>query len=236
MEIQEPQTKRYESIIVKFADETTLHGIRYVTNSRLHKARRLLWFILLISMAIWLVFGIMSGIRKYFTYPVSTVVEFNYVKTIDFPAVTFCNYNQFRRSKLETYDPVFQQILLALVVKQGVDIDWDYHDSLYNDNHWNMTEVAITSGHQLEDMLLSCTWNRGEACGPQNFTTTITDFGLVSNCYVYRGRKKNTPHPPTAFHEESACADNNSSVNRGKGSTILKGRDMALLSLWSTPM
>ncbi|XP_071847114.1 acid-sensing ion channel 1C-like isoform X2 [Apostichopus japonicus] len=184
MEIQEPQTKRYESIIVKFADETTLHGIRYVTNSRLHKARRLLWFILLISMAIWLVFGIMSGIRKYFTYPVSTVVEFNYVKTIDFPAVTFCNYNQFRRSKLETYDPVFQQILLALVVKQGVDIDWDYHDSLYNDNHWNMTEVAVTSGHQLEDMLLSCTWNRGEACGPQNFTTTITDFGI---CFTFNG-------------------------------------------------
>ncbi|PIK59261.1 putative acid-sensing ion channel 1-like [Apostichopus japonicus] len=160
-------------------------------------------------MAIWLVFGIMSGIRKYFTYPVSTVVEFNYVETIDFPAVTFCNYNQFQdlnwrlmilyfnRCLKLARGPAGNQnehsgravsghlrILLALVVKQGVDIDWDYHDSLYNDNHWNMTEVAITSGHQLEDMLLSCTWNRGEACGPQNFTTTITDFGI---CFTFNG-------------------------------------------------
>lgn len=183
MEIQDKQNLPRKSRVEKFAEETTLHGIRYVTNNRLHKARRFLWFVLLLVVAIWLVFGITSGVRKYFEYPVTTLVKFSYVKSIDFPAVTLCNYNQFRRSKLETYDPVYQKILLAIAT--GVnrdDIDWDYHDSLYEDDPGNLTKVAIEAGHQLEDMLLGCKWNTGEDCGRENFTKTITDFGV---CYTF---------------------------------------------------
>lgn len=46
------------------------------------------------------------------------------------------------------------------------------------DDYLNMTEVAIKLAHQLDDMLIECTWNQEETCGAHNFTTVITDFGV----------------------------------------------------------
>ncbi|PIK59260.1 putative acid-sensing ion channel 1-like [Apostichopus japonicus] len=162
----------------RFAEETTLHGVRYVANGRIHHARRICWLILLVCLAVWLAYGIVNGLTKYFSYPISTAVMFNYVNNLEFPAVTICNYNQFRKSQLQNYT-LLREVLTSLSTSDSVDIDWDLHDM---DDYLNMTEVAIKLAHQLDDMLIECTWNQEETCGAHNFTTVITDFGV---CYTF---------------------------------------------------
>ena len=41
----------------------------------------------------------------------------------------------------------------------------------------NMTEFYSVTGHQIDQMLLKCTW-RKEPCSAANFTTTFTDAGV----------------------------------------------------------
>ncbi|XP_071846291.1 acid-sensing ion channel 1C-like isoform X2 [Apostichopus japonicus] len=162
----------------RFAEETTLHGVRYVANGHIHHARRICWLILLVCLAVWLAYGIVNGLTKYFSYPISTAVMFNYVNNLEFPAVTICNYNQFRKSHLQNYT-LLREVLTSLSTSDSVDIDWDLNDM---DDYLNMTEVAIKLAHQLDDMLIECTWNQEETCGAHNFTTVITDFGV---CYTF---------------------------------------------------
>lgn len=59
---------------------------------------------------VWLAYGIIHGVQKYFSYPVSTVIDINYVNSLDFPAVTICNYNQFRKSKIMNDQEIIQQV------------------------------------------------------------------------------------------------------------------------------
>ncbi len=40
----------------------------------------------------------------------------------------------------------------------------------------NMTEFYGYTGHQIDQMLLKCTW-QGKPCGVKNFTRTFTDIG-----------------------------------------------------------
>lgn len=61
---------------------------------------RIFWFILLICLSVWLGHGLVAGLNKYLGYPVSTVVTVSYVESLHFPAVTFCNYNLFKNSKV----------------------------------------------------------------------------------------------------------------------------------------
>ncbi|KAJ8027744.1 Acid-sensing ion channel 1C [Holothuria leucospilota] len=139
-------------------------------------------------MAIWLICAIGAGFKKFLDFPVSTVIEFIFVKSLPFPAITICNYNQFRKSEVFKQDPVLQDILYYFATNDNdFKIDWDRYDELYGDSPWNLTQTAIESGHQLESMLINCRWNRGENCGPQNFTTKITGFGV---CFTFNDNFK----------------------------------------------
>ncbi|KAJ8027746.1 Acid-sensing ion channel 1 [Holothuria leucospilota] len=144
-----------------------------------------LWTVLLVCLMVWLAYGIIQGVQKYFSYPVSTVIDINYVRSLDFPAVTICNYNQFRKSKIMHDKEIIQQVLVALATGNSSNVDWETYDETYANHTFNLTKTTLEYGHQIEDMLIECRWNTGEECGTENLTQVITDFGL---CYTFNGK------------------------------------------------
>ena len=70
------------------------------------------------------------------------------------------------------------QVLEALATGNSSIVDWDSYDEIYANYTFNLTETTLDQGHQIEDMLLECTWNTGETCGTENLTKVITDFGV----------------------------------------------------------
>ena len=54
---------------------------------------------------------------------------------------------------------------------------------LVNSTAWNMLEFYWRASHQLEDMLVSCSF-QGEKCFASNFTTVFTRLG---KCYTFNG-------------------------------------------------
>ena len=46
-------------------------------------------------------FSIFSNFYEYFKYPVESFVRMSYSNSMTFPAVTLCNYNQFRRTAVD---------------------------------------------------------------------------------------------------------------------------------------
>ena len=92
----------------EFADNTTLHGIRYVFMKR-HILIRLLWLVLLLTSGGYYVFVVYGAIDKYYSRPINTVLSKRHLEKTKFPAVTICSLNLFAQSKLFMTDdhPLF---------------------------------------------------------------------------------------------------------------------------------
>ncbi|KAJ8027743.1 Acid-sensing ion channel 1C [Holothuria leucospilota] len=183
----ERNTEAYYSCgseIEKFGSTTTLHGVRYVTSRNFFITRRILWFLLLICLSVWLAHGLVAGLNKFLNYPVSTTVTVSYVESLAFPAVTFCNYNQFKNSEIHP-NPNIRSVLAALALNDNSIVDWNMYDKYYENYSWNVTERAILTGHKIDEMLLECKWNTGQTCTAKNFSTVLTDFGL---CHTFNSR------------------------------------------------
>ena len=59
-----------------------------------------MWTVIMIGALSWLVYMITRNVQRYYSYPTATLVTVKHVDSLDFPAVTLCNYNQVRKSKL----------------------------------------------------------------------------------------------------------------------------------------
>ncbi|KAJ8031711.1 Acid-sensing ion channel 4-A [Holothuria leucospilota] len=143
---------------------------------------RSLWLLALLMIYFGLGFGLIQSLRKFFLFPVSTLMIINHAEEIVFPAVTICNHN-IMRSDYYPNNPNFTQVR-ALSSGDDTDFDWAWYDRFLADDGWNLTETVILGGHHLEDMILECKWQSYENCSAANFTTTLTDFGV---CYTFNG-------------------------------------------------
>ena len=88
-----------------FSSDTTLHGLRYVTDKSHSILRRGIWFIFLGAAATTYVYLVSISLNKFFSRPIKTVIsQETPTGGLKFPAVTICNLNRFMRSKIDTAD------------------------------------------------------------------------------------------------------------------------------------
>ncbi|XP_038055439.1 acid-sensing ion channel 2-like [Patiria miniata] len=161
-----------------FGNSTTFHGLSYVINNKHSGPRRLLWFVIVVAMSTWLIYSVTLSFITYFNYPITSAISINYVDNITFPAVTLCNFNQFRRSTLtEEKLKVLREIYES---NPPDEIDFTPFDGETNfdfdENH--LLEIS----HNLDTMLIDCKWKSSQKCTVQNFTSRFTDHGV---CFTF---------------------------------------------------
>ena len=161
-----------------FVGSSTLHGLNNVFTSRT-LLRRILWALFLVSAISWFSFQSSKLLQKYFSYPVTTKVSLEYESNPEFPAVSICSFNRFKKSVVlaKGYDELLSQFEKKSFGLRAENETIDL--SKYND--FNFTEFYFIAGHQIKESLLGCTWS-GQQCGHRNFTPVLTDMGL---CYTF---------------------------------------------------
>ncbi|CAL8072487.1 unnamed protein product [Orchesella dallaii] len=94
-----------ESLAGKFCQDSSLHGLKYIGQSKRHPSERLFWLAAFLISGVGCFITILTLWEKYWESPVVTV--FQPVETpvdlIPFPAVTICNVNNVRRSRANQY-------------------------------------------------------------------------------------------------------------------------------------
>ena len=161
-----------------FVESSTLHGLQYVFTSRT-LVRRILWSLSLVAAILWFSFQSSKLLRKYFSYPAATKVSLVHEDSPEFPAVSICNFNQFRKSVImeKGYDDPLRQFERKAFGLNTENFTTDF--SKYR--HFNFTEFSLSAGHQINDTLRACVWS-GITCDYRNFTPILTSMGL---CHTF---------------------------------------------------
>ncbi|XP_072051079.1 acid-sensing ion channel 4-B-like [Amphiura filiformis] len=171
----------YKLEFKEFGGNTTLHGLRYVADSEMHILRRLSWLLILIGLGVWLCFGLSHNLKKYFERPISTVITMNYVNNITFPAVTICNYNQFKASLVTPTQALLVSSVFNIDPNERLYVNWTAQE-IQNGRPLDVDQFVKVTTHRIEDMLFDCRWRSVVKCTAANFTQTVTDWGI---CYTF---------------------------------------------------
>ncbi|XP_072175728.1 epithelial sodium channel subunit beta-like [Diadema setosum] len=119
---REPPTnnlvKSWQTVVQRFCQSTTMHGVsRLVDSTRI--TFKLLWFVTVLGFLCILLWQAVLLVDEYTNHPSTTHIQLVTKTKLQFPAVTVCNMNRLRRSKLP--GTRFQELL-----------DLDRQVSLYN--------------------------------------------------------------------------------------------------------
>uniref|UniRef100_A0A8B9FIM6 Acid-sensing ion channel 2 n=1 Tax=Amazona collaria TaxID=241587 RepID=A0A8B9FIM6_9PSIT len=174
------------SSIQIFANTSTLHGIRHVFVYGPVTIRRLLWTLAFVGSLGLLLVESSDRVAFYFSYQHVTKMDEVVANSLVFPAVTICNLNEFRFSRLTTNDLYHAGELLALLdVNLQIPnphladpavlaiLQEKANFKQYKPKVFNMQEFLARVGHDLKDMMLYCKF-KGQECSHEDFKTVST--------------------------------------------------------------
>ena len=179
------------SSIQIFANTSTLHGIRHIFVYGPLTVRRVLWAVAFVGSLGLLLVESSERVSYYLSYQHVTKVDEVVAQSLVFPAVTLCNLNGFRFSRLTTNDLYHAGELLALL-----DVNLQIPDphladptvlealqqkanfKHYKPKQFSMLEFLHRVGHDLKDMMLYCKF-KGQECGHQEYLAFSSFLCLV---------------------------------------------------------
>jgi hypothetical protein len=151
------------SIISDYGERTTFHGFRYFILGGSF-IRQLIWLGFILCSFAYFTFNGIRLFTNFFNFPTMTKNEIITKQMMLFPAITVCNYNPIKKSKLQAAYNYANSL-------RGVDID----------------KVYQMYGHRMDEdgMFVSCKW-RGKSCSGKDFRSTPQSMGL---CHTFNSGK-----------------------------------------------
>uniref|UniRef100_A0A7M4E7M2 Acid sensing ion channel subunit 1 n=1 Tax=Crocodylus porosus TaxID=8502 RepID=A0A7M4E7M2_CROPO len=193
--------------IQAFASSSTLHGLSHIFSYERLSFKRIIWTLCFLGSMALLAFVCTERIQYYFLYPHVTKLDEVATTRLNFPAITFCNLNEFRFSRVTKNDLYHAGELLALLNNRWIpDTQMADEKQLeilqdkanfrnYKAKPFNMLEFYDRAGHDIREMLLSCFF-RGEACTPEDFKTYPRAFQYL---------KRNQGSCPCGLRQREPC-------------------------------
>ncbi|GAB0089180.1 pickpocket protein 19 [Sergentomyia squamirostris] len=189
-----------DNIFIRYCDNTTIHGIRYLSHRGLHWTERLFWSLIVCLATIGTVYVCILLSQRYRTSPLSTVVEnTNYhISEISYPAVSICNTHRINTNKIEEAVKIYlpngteedlENFGLLLDALEVLDFgSYEEFDSLVGRNlsglmHINLTELAINLRYScLEVFENHCWWRSRYINCCDIFKLQKSEYGI---CYSF---------------------------------------------------
>ncbi|XP_055140525.1 acid-sensing ion channel 3 isoform X1 [Symphalangus syndactylus] len=181
------EARQPASDIRVFASNCSMHGLGHVFGPGSLSLRRGMWAAAMVLSVATFLYQAAERVRYYREFHHQTALDERESHRLVFPAVTLCNINPLRRSRLTPNDLHWAgSVLLGL--------DPAEHTAFLRalgrppappgfmpSPTFDMAQLYARAGHSLDDMLLDCRF-RGQPCGPENFTTIFTRMG---KCYTF---------------------------------------------------
>lgn len=97
--VEENHFKKLIKFSKQFFDDTTIGGLRQILGHKpLNKYARFLWTLMWTSMVGVACTLCFNSVSKYLSYDIKDSLRYQAFESLNFPAITFCNQNSFKKS------------------------------------------------------------------------------------------------------------------------------------------
>ena len=174
-------------VIKQFCEDTTIHGLPFVVRQK-YKTLRIFWLTVVVLAFGGLSYHMYNIISTFLLYQ-STESAYQRRDGYEYPDVTLCNLNPIsgsnwreaakNSSRLQT---LYTKYIEGNDTGTRTDIP-GYAKDLF----WSLGDEAVFIGHKLEDMLISCIFQR-QPCDKNDFV--LFQLPSLFNCFTFkRGRE-----------------------------------------------
>lgn len=180
---------------MKYIRATSTHGIAHVFTGK-SKTRRVFWALLLLAAISYCLYAIIIETLEFKSIPTSTTIYTEHAGSLEFPAVTLCNLNSYRRSYLERNNLTYL-VKGAFGVTSMLEAATKYCSELVRGEfkregefsaNLSIMDLQEQSKLSIEDFVVECNF-LGMPCNlSRDFTAFHTQLGV---CYIFNGQ---TPH------------------------------------------
>ncbi|KAH7962616.1 FMRFamide-activated amiloride-sensitive sodium channel [Rhipicephalus sanguineus] len=179
--------------------QSTVPGFIQMAQAR-NPFRIIIWFVAFVGLGSVALSNLYELMHEYFQYPLTVNIRLEDVNNVEFPAVTLCNLNPVRKSLLcgqETdLDYTLQEFLCNKTAEMTVTRGED-EGQLEQFVMWLATkqrtepELAKTLGHQLPDLLRTCSI-QGIKCDLDRMFTLVFS-SRYGNCFCFHCNSNDEP-------------------------------------------
>ncbi|KAK3741177.1 hypothetical protein QZH41_012624 [Actinostola sp. cb2023] len=184
MESTNTTSSNSRQLLRDFSDSSTLHGFQFVVKSH-STSRRLIWLGLMLTGFGALLNQLIVSSGKLMDYKHVIAKESIFSEKLTFPAVTFCNINMMKKSKINGTDA---QIYL------NITHPGKYRGKIINNmiingsfgRSFDIRDAFLKYGYTAKEMIYVCRWN-GKPCSYLNFTSSFSY--RYGRCYTFNSAK-----------------------------------------------
>ena len=179
-EVLQSEKDEASRVMKDFGSYTTLHGFHFIFDSG-SLIRRIIWVTLILLGICFLFFQFRDNYRKYNSNLSIISKDTEHHEKLLFPAITFCNQNMMRRSKIlgtdaQTFLDQQDHLKLNVLGKSLLEKE--------TDPSFKIDESVKNNSHVLSEMLKSCVW-MNQPCTSANFTSFLS---FLVRLYALSGR------------------------------------------------
>ncbi|KAH8238628.1 hypothetical protein KR032_011917 [Drosophila birchii] len=163
----------------EFCRNTTIHGLKYINNSKLRSSDRFFFGIALLAVLSIAIYLIQDAFDKWNTTPVIVGIdpELTSITNEPFPAVTICNLNQALAAKVRKLaNNSMEFAMLQALCRRQVDF------KMVTGNSTNWEEFILNISQPCKSMVISCHFGADDYNCARLFHPIVTDEGL---CCVF---------------------------------------------------
>ncbi|XP_064632454.1 acid-sensing ion channel 1B-like isoform X2 [Lineus longissimus] len=169
----EPKVKAgtQSKFFTSFCTRVNLGGVIKLIDAEYGSFRRAVWLFFILSMLAFGLYQMCTQIAKFNSRPITVFVNISKEDILEFPAITVCNFNIYRKENLD-WKNITEFVKSIVLYKQNVNLT----AFGYNLSGWDMEAFHRDNAHRLNDSLFECDWKQ-KPCDYDDFEETITDMG-----------------------------------------------------------
>lgn len=174
----------------QLAASTSQPGIKYVIEEK--GVLKYVWIVLLVAMSVLFFWQFVDSLAAFHKRESYTSIEYQVMDNLSLPAVTICNVNSAKYSKVKAIEPQLIDLLtaftrLGLGYIQPEQVELLYNDTVRNAmSNYTFWEFLSEVGHNLPDMFVRCAMSQVAIPCEDYFTLTATNIGM---CYTFNSQE-----------------------------------------------
>ncbi|XP_076460958.1 acid-sensing ion channel 1-like [Babylonia areolata] len=182
-----PVSKELADKTTTFMSETSLHGVKNVSQTERHRISRVSWLLAVLGMTCWLMYALTHQFMRYSDYPHTTSFQLTESKFSPLPAVSVCLKDPLDSQRLQQALP--EPHLVIQFLKDRTNLNWSDPHVQQAMSNVTLQQVMDVASFSAREVVVSASTLLTSFNINEDIVTVDVLNDFPQRCYTFKGTK-----------------------------------------------